>query len=192
MQDNVENVIRPPLARIDGVDISLRLVQQEDALYIYNLRTNPAYGRYLSAVTGTIGDQRRWIEAYKTRESVGSEYYFVIERRDGLPCGVVRLYNITSEQFTWGSWILDHNKPKKAALESAVLSFGVGFNWLGTHKANIEVKVENTHAEAFYRRFGMTEVRRTEQEIYFVYSRAQFDATKDTYLSILKQENPNG
>jgi len=39
---------------------------------------------------------------------------------------------------------------------------------------------------------GMTEVRRTEQEIFFVYSRAEFDATKDEYLSILKQENRNG
>jgi RimJ/RimL family protein N-acetyltransferase len=177
MQDNVENVIRSPLARIDGVDISLRLVQQEDASYIYNLRTNPAYSRYLSAVTGTVGDQRSWIKSYKTRESVGSEYYFIIERKDGLPCGVVRLYNITDTQFTWGSWILDNNKPHKASLESALLSFDFGFNSLGIQTANIDVQVENTHAQAFYRRLGMIEVRRTEREIYFIYSREQF--TKD-------------
>ena len=182
----------PALSKIDGVQLSLRLVQPEDAPYIHGLRTDPTYNGHLSTVTGTVEDQRSWIEAYKTREAAGSEYYFVIERKDGVRCGVVRLYDITGDQFTWGSWIVDHNKPRKAALESAVLSFGVGFNTLGIDTANVDVRVENTHAEAFYRRLGMTEVRRTEQEIFFVYSRAQFDATKDEYLSILKQENRNG
>jgi RimJ/RimL family protein N-acetyltransferase len=182
----------PALSSIDGIQLSLRLVQPEDAPYIHGLRTDSTYNGHLSTVTGTVEDQRSWIEAYKTREAVGAEYYFVIERKDGVRCGVVRLYDITGDQFTWGSWILDQNKPRKAALESAVLSFGVGFNTLGIHTANVDVRVENTHAEAFYRRLGMTEVRRTEQEIFFVYSRAQFDATKDAYLSILKQENRNG
>ena len=185
--------MKPPvLSKIDGVQLSLRLVQPEDAPYIHGLRTDPTYNGHLSTVTGKVEDQRGWIEAYKTREAVGAEYYFVIERKDGVRCGVVRLYDITRDQFTWGSWILDQNKPRKAVLESAVLSFGVGFNTLGIHTANVDVRVENTHAEAFYRRLGMTEVRRTEQEIFFVYSRAQFDATKDAYLSILKQENRNG
>tara|TARA_B100000749_G_scaffold260432_1_gene231880 strand:+ start:291 stop:848 length:558 start_codon:yes stop_codon:yes gene_type:complete len=182
----------PALSKIDGVQLSLRLVQPEDAAYIHGLRTDPTYNGHLSTVTGTVEDQRAWIEAYKTREDAGSEYYFVIERKDGVRCGVVRLYDITGDQFTWGSWIVDHNKPRKAALESAVLSFGVGFNTLGIDTANVDVRVENNHAEAFYRRLGMTEVRRTKQEIFFVYSRAQFDAAKDEYLSILKQENRIG
>lgn len=179
----------PALSRIDGIQLSLRLVQPEDAAYIHGLRTDPTYNDHLSAVTGTMEDQRSWIEAYMAREAAGAEYYFVIERKDGVRCGVVRLYDILSDQFTWGSWILDHNKPRKAALESSVLSFDVGFNTLGIDTANVYVRVENTHAESFYRRLGMTEVRRTESEISFVYSRAQFDATKNTYLSILKRDN---
>jgi RimJ/RimL family protein N-acetyltransferase len=182
----------PALSRIDGIKLSLRLVQPEDAAYIHGLRMDPAYNGHLSLVTGTVEDQRNWIETYKARETAGSEYYFVIERKDGVRCGVVRLYDITGDQFTWGSWILDHNKTSKAALESAVLSFGVGFDTLGLDMANVDVRAKNTHAEAFYRRLGMTEVRRTEQDIFFVYSRAQFTATKDVYLSILEQENRNG
>jgi RimJ/RimL family protein N-acetyltransferase len=182
----------PALSRIDGIQLSLRLVQPEDAPYIHGLRTDPTYNSHLSAVTGTVEDQRSWIEAYKTREAEGSEYYFVIERKDGMRCGVVRLYDITGDQFTWGSWILDQNKSRKAALESAVLSFGAGFDTLGLDMANVDVRETNTHAEAFYRRLGMTETHRTEQDIYFVYSRARFAATKDAYLSILEQENRNG
>ena len=184
-----EALIHTILTRADGIQVSLRLVKPEDAAYIHELRTNPTYNRHLSAVIGTVEDQRSWIESYKEREAAGMEYYFVIERKDGMRCGVVRLYDITGDQFTWGSWILDHNKLRKAALESAVLSFDVGFNILGIDTANVDVRAENTHAKAFYLRLGMTEVRRTEQEIYFVYSRAEFDANKDEYLSILKQEN---
>ena len=178
----------PALSRIDGIQLSLRLVQPEDAAYIHGLRMDPAYNGHLSAVTGTVEDQRSWIDAYKAREAAGSEYYFVIERKDGVRCGVVRLYDITVDQFTWGSWILDHNKTSKAALESAVLSFGVGFDTLGLDMANVDVREKNTHAEAFYRRLGMTEVRRTEQDIFFNYTREQFDTGRTHHL---KQLNEN-
>ena len=78
--------------RVDGVQLSLRLVQPEDAAYIHELRTDPAYNGHLSTVTGTVEDQRNWIEVYKTRETVGTEFYFVIERKDQVRCDVVRLY----------------------------------------------------------------------------------------------------
>lgn len=183
--------MKPALSRIDGIQLSLRLVQPEDAAYIHRLRTDPTYNGHLSTVTGTVEDQRKWIEAYKTREAAGSEYYFVIERKDGVRCGVVRLYDITNDQFTWGSWILDHNKPRKAALESAVLSFGVGFDILGLDLANVDVRKNNTHAEAFYRRLGMTETHQTVQDIFFVYSRAQFSVDKLAHMNVLQSGNNN-
>lgn len=174
------------IQRVEGPNLTLRLIQPEDAAYVYGLRTNPEYSAYLSEVTGTVDDQRRWIEGYKAREADLREFYYVIERKEGIRCGLVRLYDIEADRFTWGSWILDENKPPKAALESAVLSFGVGFEGLGRDLAQVDVRIDNTHAEAFYRRFGMTETHRTELDIFFVYLRAQFNATKDAYLSILK------
>lgn len=180
------------LSRISGVQLSLRLVQPEDATYIHGLRTDPTYNDHLSAVTGTVEDQRSWIGAYKTREAAGSEYYFVIERKDGVRCGVVRLYDLTGDQFTWGSWILDHNKPRKAALESALLIYRYGFEVLGLRMSVFDVRRGNENTLAFHRRLKATQTHEDDQKIYFIYSRAQFDATKDEYLSILKQENRNG
>lgn len=179
------------LRLIRGINLNLRLVEPEDAAYVHALRVDPAYNTHLSLVRGTVEDQRRWIENYKEREAEGLEYYYVIERVEGGPCGVVRLYEIRDDRFTWGSWILDNNKPRKAALESAVLSFGVGFETLGLSVADVDVRVKNTHAEAFYRRLGMIETRRAAQDIYFVYSCTQFNANKDAYLSILEQEQRN-
>ena len=176
------------MARVEGPNLALRLIQPEDAAYVHGLRSNPAYNTHLSTVTGTVDDQRNWIEDYKSREAQGQELYYVIERKDGVRCGLIRLYDIEAESFTWGSWILDENKPPKAALESAVLSFGVGFDALGLHSAIVDVRIANEHAAAFYRRLGMTETHRRDGQIFFAYPRARFAADKEVYLSILEQE----
>ena len=139
-------------------------------------------------MTGTVEDQRQWIEQYKTREAAGREFYYLIERKDRKRCGLVRLYDIEATHFTWGSWILDENKPHKAAPESAVLSFGVGFDLMQRDLAKVDVRVENTHAEAFYRRLGMTETCRTDQDIYFVYPRVQFLEDRSLYLKLLNEK----
>jgi len=175
------------IARVEGPHLTLRLIKPDDAAYLHGLRTNPLYSSHLSKVTGTLEGQRHWIEGYKGREAAGQEFYYVIERKDGTRCGLVRLYDIEADSFTWGSWMLDENKPRKAALESAVLSFGVGFELLQRDLAKVDVRVDNFHATAFYRRLGMTETHRTEQDIFFSYPRAQFAADRPIYLKLLSE-----
>ena len=72
------------LELIRGANLTLRLIKPNDAAFVYGLRTNPLYNQNLSAVRGTVDDQRRWIEAYKDREAERSEFYYVIERKDGM------------------------------------------------------------------------------------------------------------
>ncbi|WP_367647285.1 GNAT family N-acetyltransferase [Ruegeria arenilitoris] len=177
---------KSPVAQVAGPNLRLRLITPADAPYVHALRTNPHYNRHLSPVTGTVADQRKWIEGYKAEEAQCRQLYYVIERHDSTRCGLVRLYNIEKDQFTWGSWILDANKPRKAALESAVLSFGIGFDHLDLGIAKVDVRVENTHAEAFYRRLGMIETNRTAQDIFFDYPRNLFEESRVTYLQLLK------
>lgn len=173
---------------IEGPRLRLRLVLPDDAAYIHALRADPRYNQHLSAVTGSVEDQRAWIERYKDRESDGLELYYLIERlNDCTPCGVVRLYDIKDDSFTWGSWILDHNKPPKSALESAVLSFNVGFEQLGLPMALVEVRIGNDHALSFYRRLGMTELRRDDRDIYLIFPRARLEVDRTEYMAILKK-----
>ena len=161
--------------KIEGIRLCLRLVEPNDAAYIFSLRTNPVYNTYLSAVNGTVEDQRMWIERYKEREAAGHEYYFVIERRDEhIPCGLVRLYDIDRERLTWGSWILDANKPRKAALESANLSFGVAFNELSVSEVLVKVNRDNLRAISFYQRYGMTLTNSGKDEFLYIYSVIQY------------------
>ncbi|MFE0013705.1 GNAT family N-acetyltransferase [Mesorhizobium sp. NPDC059054] len=172
----------------EGPNIALRLIRRDDAEYVHELRSNPTYNLYLSKVHGTAEDQRQWIENYKVRERAGTEFYYVIERRDRVRCGLVRLYNIHANEFTWGSWILDHNKPRKAALESAVISLGIGFEHLSKSFAHVDVNVGNIRAEGFYRRFGMQEVGADDREINFLYSRERFRADLDSHMAVLAEE----
>lgn len=176
------------LARVEGPNLSLRLIKPDDCFYVHKLRSDPKYNRYLSAVNGSPDEQRRWIEAYKEREANFREFYYVIERKDRKRCGVVRLYAIEPDSFTWGSWILDENKTKKAALESLVLSFGVGFEHLGLPLAHVDVRIENSTAQAIYRRFGMIERRRDDRNIYFTYTRDRFESDVVKHLAILDGE----
>lgn len=171
---------------IDGPSLRFRLIQPQDANYVYTLRKDPAYNQHLSEVRGTAEDQRRWIEGYKTREAQGLEYYYVIERRDDARrCGLVRLYDIDTDHFTWGSWILDHNKPPKAALESAVLIYDVGFSFLGLARAVFEVRRDNDRALAFHRRFGAQETHADAVDTFFTYSREIFLHDRAAHLAVL-------
>ena len=175
-------------ARVKGPNLTLRLIEPEDAAYVHSLRSNPAYNTPLSTVTGTVDDQRAWIEDYKPREAQGQEFYYVIERKDGARCGLVRLYDIEAESFTWGSWILDENKPPKAALESAVLICAIGFDGLACDRAVFEVLSDNSHTLLFHRRFGANETGSDELYVYFDYTRTHFEADRANFLSILEQE----
>lgn len=176
------------IACVEGPNLTFRLIQPDDAAYVYGLRTNPLYNSHLSRVTGTVDDQRQWIEDYKARETAGEELYYVIERMDGTRCGLVRLYDIDVDSFTWGSWILDENKPRKAALESAVLIYQIGFVGLCLDRAIFEVLNENSHTQAFHRRFGALETSNDELNTYFEYTRARFDRDIMTHLSLLQRQ----
>jgi RimJ/RimL family protein N-acetyltransferase len=175
------------LARVEGPNLALRLIRPEDAEYVHRLRTDPTSSLHLSKVQGSVEDQRNWIETYKAREAEGKELYYVIERMDGQRCGLVRHYDIGIESFTWGSWMLDFNKPRKAALESAYLVYQIAFDLQGLLRAQFDVRRDNENTIAFHRRFGATETHTDELNIYFVYPRARFQVDRDGYLALLKE-----
>lgn len=173
-------------APIDGPRLRLRPVVPEDAAYIHALRTDPRYNAHLSPVTGGVEAQRQWIERYLEREVQGREIYFVIERRsDGMRCGVVRLYDIAEQQFTWGSWILDEHKPNKAALESAVLIYQFAFESMQKRKAIFDVRRDNTMTISFHERFGAAETGADEVNLYFEYTCEQFFIDLPRYRRLL-------
>lgn len=172
---------------IGGVRISLRTSTMADAPFLHGLRSDPRYNRYLSPVT-TLEAQRRWLEDYKVREAAGLEYYFIIEDTARHECGCVRLYQIGDDQFCWGSFVLNHDKPYMAALDSAVASFGFGFEQLGCRYARFEAMLGNEHAIRFYRRLGVPIVGKDDASLYFEYRADQFFHDRPKWLEILQAQ----
>ncbi|MDX9682578.1 GNAT family N-acetyltransferase [Pseudomonas protegens] len=165
--------------------VKLRLVEEDDAEFILSLRTDSNYNQHLSQVTGGVTEQVEWIRRYKEDEKNKLQYYFIIERNDGVRCGTLRVYDIRPDSFSWGSWILNEDKTRFAAIESAFLIYSFGFDHLKFEKSHFEVRKENTKVISFHEKMGA--VRNGETELDFLYeiSKASVLATKEKLLGKL-------
>ncbi|TWI76913.1 RimJ/RimL family protein N-acetyltransferase [Desulfobotulus alkaliphilus] len=164
---------------LKGKTIQLRFVEEPDASFILKLRIDPKYNQHLSPVNQDLDAQIKWIRNYKKEEVLGKQFYFIIERLDGVPCGTVRVYDLREDSFCWGSWILNENKTRYASLESAFLVYDFGFKKLGYSKSHFDVMKENNKVIAFHRAMGALETGEDQQNFYFEISeKAVEDARK--------------
>jgi len=147
--------------------IKLRTVIEEDADFILSLRLDPRYNLFLSKVDNNIQAQKKWISAYKELEKSGQEYYFIIERLDGTACGTVRLYDFREDSFCWGSWILNDNKTASSALESALLVYKFGFDYLKYTKCHFDVMKTNEKVISFHKKLGAEITNEDAKNYYF-------------------------
>lgn len=167
--------------RLTGDAFGLRPVSTEDAAFIYRLRRDAHRSRYLHSISGTVEDQKKWLESYFEREN---DYYFVIvrtddERREGL----VGLYDILKTSAEWGRWILASGS--YAALESAFLIYRFGFELLGCERIFCRTLTDNEQVLSFHRNFGATEECRLESD--FTINGQSYDAVRH---AILRQDWP--
>ncbi len=163
--------------------IRLRLIDIKDAEFVLGLRLDGRYNQFLSVVKPDLIAQRQWILEYKNEELAGRQYYFIIERIDGIPCGTVRIYDIRDDSFCWGSWILNENKTRYSAVESAFLVYDFGFDKLGFNKAHFEVVKQNKRVVSFHKKMGAFEVGEDETNIYFEITRQSVQAIKEKLMN---------
>lgn len=117
------------MIKISGKFITLRLVNLKDAEFILNLRAKK--GEFLSKSNIDLSEQNEWLKKYKKREEGDLEYYFIIENKEQIAVGTIRIYDIDHEnkKFTFGSFIVDANFAHKySALEAITLIFDLAFD----------------------------------------------------------------
>lgn len=156
---------------LESKSIRLRFVEVFDAEFILQLRLDERYNKFLSAVSPDLKSQKDWINKYKKDEVLGVQFYFIIELLDGSPCGTVRIYDLREESFCWGSWILNENKSRYAAIESAFLVYKFGFEKLGYKASHFDVMKENTRVISFHEKFGAVKTHEDEMNYYFTISK---------------------
>jgi RimJ/RimL family protein N-acetyltransferase len=153
--------------KLESRTIRLRLVSESDAEFILKLRSDLKYNAYLSSVDSDIETQIRWIRDYKISEASGKQYYFIIERLDGVRCGTIRAYDLKENSFCWGSWILNEEKTRFSAIESAFLIYQFGFETLGFKKSHFDVMKENEKVISFHKRMGAIQKSEDDNNLYF-------------------------
>jgi len=170
--------------------IKFRLAEPDDARFVYSLRINKKLSEHISKVTGTALQQREWLEAYKLRENSGSEAYFIIERLDtSIPIGTVRLYGfVGTEKFCWGSWILNENKTRTAAIESAYLVYKYAFEYCGFELAYFQVDKNNELVISFHEKTGAILVSEDDVNKNYEFTSDCYEEFKAKFSFVLKSE----
>lgn len=159
--------------------IRLRLIEPSDAEFVLTLRLDTRYNQFLSTVAPDIQAQRKWIEKYKSDEANRTQFYFIIDRNDGIPCGTIRVYDLRVDSFCWGSWILNENKTRLAALESAFLIYEFGFGSLGFSKSHFDVMKGNERVISFHKKMGAKLTGEDQDNYYFEITQASVNACKE-------------
>lgn len=170
---------------INGKNINLRTVTEEDAEFIYTMRQNKDKTKYLSKVIGTVESQKEWIKNYKQREEDKKEFYFVIESKDKEKLGLVRMYDFQDESFCWGSWLIKEDAPKTTAIESALQIYEFGFYSLGFERSHFDVRKGNDKVIAFHKRFGAKIVNEDVLDYFFNFEKSDYEITKEKYKRYL-------
>nr|AXY99489.1 butyryltransferase [Proteus vulgaris] len=166
--------------------IKLRFVNENDAEFILSLRTNNTYNRFLSHVDNDILQQKKWIEQYKKKEKNNEEFYFIIERLDNTPCGTVRIYDIQDNSFSWGSWILNENKTRTAAIESALLVYIFGFEKKYFTHCHFEVMKGNEKVISFHEKFNARKVDEDEHHYFYEIEPKNIIDIKNKFINFIK------
>ncbi|MGL4935879.1 MAG: GNAT family N-acetyltransferase [Cetobacterium sp.] len=162
-------------------NLVFNLVQEEDAKFILELRSNESLNKYLSKSVVTEDDQKKWIREYKIREIEKKEFYFRIDKKDGEQLGFVRVYDINYNEntFTWGSWIIKEGRPPYSAIESALIIYEYAFNELGMHKAVFDVRKENVGVLKFHKKFGAVTLNEDELNEYFELPKEKYEEQRE-------------
>ncbi|KPN77490.1 GNAT family N-acetyltransferase [Shewanella bicestrii] len=161
--------------------ISMRLIEESDAEFVLRLRLDPRYNNFLSKVDADLNGQKKWIRNYKIDEHNKKQFYFIIVRNDGVPCGTVRIYDIRNDSFCWGSWILNEDKTRYAAIESALLVYDFGFNEMKYNKSHFDVMKGNEKVINFHKKFGAIQTGEDEQNYYFEISKESVEHFKEKF-----------
>ena len=171
--------------------ILLRLANESDAEFILSLRTDETYNKYLSKTEDDILKQKKWLADYKIKEKLGQEFYFIIQRNsDSLPIGTVRIYDFigNKDSFSWGSWILNENKTRYAALECALLIYDFAFLKLGFKRCHMDIRKSNLKIIEFHKKFGVKIIGETDIDLLGHYYPDDYLLIRDDIRKVIEKE----
>ncbi|HSA07462.1 MAG TPA: GNAT family N-acetyltransferase [Candidatus Gastranaerophilales bacterium] len=169
---------------VEGKTVNIREIEESDAEFVAQLRTDATLNKHLSSIDGNIEKQREYIRNYHKKTN---ECYFVLESKQGERYGLGRMYNVTEESFVPGSWIIKKDAPLTAPIESIITLYEYAFFKLGLKRADIEVRKDNEKVIAFHKRFGAVYTGANELNVYMELTKEQYKITRNKYKKFVRE-----
>ena len=170
---------------IIGQSLKLRMININDAEFIFKLRSNPKLNKYIHSGANTLADQIIWINKYLNRKD---DYYFLIETiKERKPVGVISIYDIKDKKAEWGRWIIDEGT--NYAIESVYLIYKVAFEIIKLDIIYCRTVKENKSVVSFHESCGIK--KKNNLQNYFFLEDKYYDAVEhilDRYDWILVEK----
>ena len=168
--------------KVCGKNLYLRNITEDDAKFVYDLRTNPAKSRHLSATSGRLQDQVNWIVDYASKQD---QAYFIVCNKVGVKLGCIRMYDPVGYSYCWGSWLMIDGLGPLVAIETALLIYAYGKH-LGFSQARIDVRQENEYTWKFHENFSSaTLVNQDDVNRFYVVSEEKIEKLLAKYSNFL-------
>ena len=158
-----------------------RLVNESDAAFIVQLRTDAKRSRFIHETDNDVNKQVEWIRNYKQREADGLEYYFIYDI-DGEPFGVYRIYEIYEDHCTEGSWVCLPIEDSSKTIASALIIRDLIFEYFAFDYDLFNVSVGNNKVKKFHKISGATIISEDPNEYLFRLNRQDYLDNRPWFL----------
>lgn len=163
--------------------LTVRLVREEDAPFILELRTNKKLSKYLHETDNDLNKQIEWIREYKKREEDGKDYYFIYFSKEN-PIGVNRIYNITENNSTGGSWICRNDATLEESLGTYFLNSDI-YDMFEIICGPYTISKGNNHVLKFHLSMGAEIIRENSEEYLVKINYEKYIKAKERYIKLL-------
>ncbi len=172
------------IMRIISRKLYLRLVEEKDAEFVIQLRTDEKRSKYISTTDVSVEVQRDWINAYKVRENQGKEYYFIGCNNDNKPFGTIRLYNISENSFTYGSWLSMKGDDSRLPILLETLCRLWAFNELTLETCLFDVRKLNKKVNKYHRMFNPEKIDENKLDIFYRLNKGNFLNSLEKFIQL--------
>jgi RimJ/RimL family protein N-acetyltransferase len=157
----------------------LRLIEENDAEFIVDIRTDINKSKFISSTDSNIEKQKQWIRNYKKRETINKEFYFIAIDENDEKFATYRLYNISNDSIEVGSFV---SKPfYKIALNVIkvdVILKSYVFETLGYDSLNFEVRKNNKTVINYHNKFKPDLINEDDLNYYYKLEKNSFFTNK--------------
>jgi hypothetical protein len=174
----------PDNFEMDKYGLHVRLVMEDDAAYIINLRTDAQISRFINKIDNDVEKQREWIQEYKKREKEGLDYYFIYFYSD-VPIGLNRLSDIKENEFTGGSFVFNKGVQFELPLYATLIQLDIAFNLLFKEVGYGYTRQVNKKVVKYHKIMGISHMTEDAENVYFEYSRDLFNQRKSIIENML-------